>query len=312
MECPRLWTSGVSLQSDLDLTMTRPLPGGSSASAPSLITPILKTARKYGRVKSLSLTNWRALCERGTGRIRSVQFAPGIRGGARAAPTASRCNPSSTTGPTRPSPSLNERVRSILLRHDGALNTMKRKVVTIEEYGDSTDNRSKWSRLFDAIVGEKAAVDFYPLCDKRHFFASGTVYKSVAFSNGILYGGCFNTSCPKRSVLINEFVPTDQEYKNHFLYAIEAHNAAVCAKDLCVAYENRSIIEDLRCDLCMHCRTPRHQRQAVAQEERNPHTRHTPVTHPSHTLPLTPTPNLLLGLSADALVLGQAKVVCVV
>lgn len=139
---------------------------------------------------------------------------------------------------------------------------VKRKITTVEEYDApasmGVSKRSAWSRLADVLFGDQDALrvppSFYRHEDKRHYYFNGTVLRSLAFSNGLLYGGCTQEGCPQRCVPIRLFEPEDAVQRGHFCCALATHDEAVAANDLEVAMENRAIIEANRAELCASCR----------------------------------------------------------
>jgi len=134
---------------------------------------------------------------------------------------------------------------------------MKRKVTTtvVEYYGraphSSDDGRSTLRRIVDALCSPPRH-DFYPLEHKRHFYADGSVTRSIALANGMLYAGCCALGCPRRCVPIAAFRGIG-EAATAFDCAMQAHDAAVAAYDLDVATAQRELLEQCRRDVCAEC-----------------------------------------------------------
>ena len=129
---------------------------------------------------------------------------------------------------------------------------MKRKVVTVTEYycGIPSGSRSVLQRLLDALAPVRH--DFYPLEQKRHFYADGATLKSIAFADGTLYGGCCALGCPRRCVGLEEFEP---DSGMDFQFALRAHSSALLARDLDVATEQRGVLDETRDPRCRACRS---------------------------------------------------------
>ena len=139
---------------------------------------------------------------------------------------------------------------------------MKRKLV-VEEYGQHAISKAKsgWNNLMNLFSPrQEKNADFYPLCDKKHFFENSNTFKTVAFSNGVLFGGCMMYTCVESCLPIEYFTPSDERDTQLFNSYINVHRSAVACGDLLMASEYRKLIEDTRSDICINCKNTRNTR----------------------------------------------------
>ena len=131
--------------------------------------------------------------------------------------------------------------------------SMKRKIV-VEEYGQ-TAPRSRWDQLvnFFAPTQVQESSDFYPIEEKKHFFNDGSTYRTVAFANGLLFGGCLSPGCVESCLPIKDFPPDGEMCARAFQSFVRVHHAAVSCGDLAMASEYREWIEQYRNDFCKSC-----------------------------------------------------------
>ena len=132
---------------------------------------------------------------------------------------------------------------------------MKRKVV-IEEYGQHAISRARsgWDHLVNFFSPPQEHFDFYPPSEKKHFFEDGKTFKTVAFSNGLLFGGCMKYGCVESCLPIRDFPPSDDRDARVFQSYVQVHHAAVSCGDLMMASEYRKLIEEYRSDICINCK----------------------------------------------------------
>ena len=133
---------------------------------------------------------------------------------------------------------------------------MKRKIV-IEEYNDGPRgeaSRSRIDRILDYFCGAPEVSDFYPRSKKRSYFADGRTFKTVSFSNGILFGGCMMDGCVNSCIPLKDFCPSDPPDAQAFAANLQVHDAAVTNRDLEMATEYRAILEASRSDVCLQCK----------------------------------------------------------
>jgi hypothetical protein len=133
---------------------------------------------------------------------------------------------------------------------------MKRKIV-IEEYNDGPRgdvSRSRIDRILDYFCGAPDVSDFYPRSKKRSYFADGQTFKTVSFSNGILFGGCMMDGCVNSCIPLKDFCPSDPPEARAFTANLQVHDAAVTNRDLEMATEYRAMLEASRSDVCIQCK----------------------------------------------------------
>lgn len=135
---------------------------------------------------------------------------------------------------------------------------MKRRVTTTEYFGYSTSSqRPRIDRILDYLLGDRvAAEEFYPPDQKRNYYDETEVLCTLAFNNGILYGGCCGTGCPRKCVPLSEFRPQDSKDGEAFDCLSCTYEAALSAKDKDVATETRSSLGSLRSRFCFKCSQP--------------------------------------------------------
>ena len=134
---------------------------------------------------------------------------------------------------------------------------MKRKI-TIEEYNDwpSADvPRSRIDRVLDYFCGAPEVYDFYPRSRKRSYFPDSRTFRTVSFSNGILFGGCMMEGCVNSCIPLKDFCPSSREDARAFTANLQVHDTAVSNRDLEMATEYRAILESSRSDVCRHCKS---------------------------------------------------------
>jgi hypothetical protein len=154
--------------------------------------------------------------------------------------------------------------------------SLKRKITTVEEYAYSTPRPPPAHRASPPGVAERCARwlfgcpwqgDFYPLPQKRRYYADGKTLLSLALADGFLNAGCRNLDCARRCAPIHNFAPSVEPEKDAFTCALQAHDNAVDANDLQVASEQRLIVELLRDELCTVCRAPAPEAEAEADDD---------------------------------------------
>lgn len=135
---------------------------------------------------------------------------------------------------------------------------MKRRVTTTEYYGfGQASQRSRVDRVLDYLLGDSATPDeFYPPEQKRRYYDDTQVLLSLAFNNGILYGGCCFSGCPRKCVPFSEFCPRDAKGAEEFECLSQTYSAALSAKDKDVAAETRGLLEKQRNSFCSLCPRP--------------------------------------------------------
>ena len=130
---------------------------------------------------------------------------------------------------------------------------MKRKIV-IEEYDAASGWSIEWPSWFSLPRAKPdAGKDFYPPDEKRHFFEDGETFKSISFSDGTLFAGCCKRGCLQMCVPIENFKPLDERGAAVFDAHMQAHSAAVSAKDVQMASEFRGLVESARARFCTRC-----------------------------------------------------------
>lgn len=134
---------------------------------------------------------------------------------------------------------------------------MKRKLV-IEEFDHRAPKREGatgvWQTFLAMLQDPREHNEFYPLSEKKSFFEDGKTYRTVAFSNGLLFGGCLHHGCVETCLPILEFAPDDGYYSRLFRSYVKVHDSAVKCGDLAIASEYRELIEETRFDACVSCR----------------------------------------------------------
>tara|TARA_B110001452_G_C15237809_1_gene428570 strand:- start:537 stop:1232 length:696 start_codon:yes stop_codon:yes gene_type:complete len=155
---------------------------------------------------------------------------------------------------------------------------MKRKIV-ITEYNDGPQweaSRSRIDRILDYFCGAPDVSDFYPRSKKRSYFADGRTFKTVSFSNGILFGGCMMDGCVNSCIPLKDFCPSDPPDAQAFAANLQVHDAAVTNRDIEMATEYRVILEASRSDVCLQCKarvqhSPRPQEHSTPRSSTDTH-----------------------------------------
>lgn len=132
---------------------------------------------------------------------------------------------------------------------------MKRRIGIEESDAEShCARRSRLHRIIDFFCGSPGQQEFYPRAMKRTYLHDGKTYKSMAFTNGVLFGGCMMQDCVHTCIPIEQFCPTDQTDAAQYMANLQVHNSAVSNNDVEVASEYRTLLESQRSDICVGCK----------------------------------------------------------
>lgn len=158
---------------------------------------------------------------------------------------------------------------------------MKRKIV-IEEFDEESSHarRSRLDRIIDFFCGDSGQREFYPRAMKRTYLHDGKTYRSMAFTNGVLFGGCVMQGCVNTCVPIERFCPTDQTEAAQYMANLQVHNSAVSNNDVEIASEYRALLEGQRSDICVDCKE--RSRQVAQTDEASGNSTREPSTHSDH------------------------------
>lgn len=158
---------------------------------------------------------------------------------------------------------------------------MKRKIV-IEEFDEESSHarRSRLDRIIDFFCGAPGQQEFYPRAMKRTYLHDGKTYRSMAFTNGVLFGGCMMQGCVNTCVPIEQFCPTDQTDAAQYMANLQVHNSAVSNNDVEIASEYRTLVESQRSDICVECKE--RSRQGAQTDEASKDSTREPSSHSDH------------------------------
>lgn len=130
----------------------------------------------------------------------------------------------------------------------------------MEEFSDHACKRAPRTgvvdRLLDYFIGPHQ-FEFYPTKNKRSYFEDSNLLRSIALADGSLFGSCVEAGCYNRCVPMLAFRPEEQSSGSEFDALCDAHNRAVSANDVDVAFEQRTRLEVLRSPTCVDCRSKR-------------------------------------------------------